>query len=72
MPQSGRWEERLLLIKHFFWALQLARAGANTQALEEGNIELRVDAAVEISTRSGYATLALQCSKMLGTNAQSP
>jgi len=72
MLECGSWPELGLLTKHLFGPLQLARAGPNAQALEEGNIELRVDAAVEISARSGYAALALQCSKMLGTNAESP
>jgi hypothetical protein len=61
----------VLSTEHLFRPLQLARAGANAQAFEEGNIELRVDAAVEISTCLGDTTVALQCSKMLGTNAQS-
>ena len=62
----------MLLTKHLFRPLQLARSGANAQAFEEGNVELRVDAAVEISARSGCAALALQCSEVLRTNAESP
>ena len=62
----------MLLIKHFFRALQLARAGANTQALEEGNVELGVDAAVLISPRLGDTALALQYAKVLGANPEPP
>jgi hypothetical protein len=40
MSQSGRWEECLLVIKHFVRALELARTGAYAQALEEGNVEV--------------------------------
>jgi hypothetical protein len=49
----------VLPTKHLFRALQFSRARTYAKALEEGNVELRVDAAVVISARLGDAALPL-------------
>ena len=62
----------VLSTEHLFRPLQLARAGANTQALEEGDVELGVDATVAIPACLGDAPLTFQYSEVLRRNTESP
>jgi hypothetical protein len=55
-------------IKHLLRRLELPRPGADTQALEKGYVEVRVNSAIEVSTRLGNASLPLQHAKMLRSN----
>ncbi len=51
-----------------FRPLELPGPLADAHALEQGDIELRVDTAVEVSTGRGYAALPLQHPEVLGTD----
>ena len=59
-----------LSTKHLFRSLQLAGSGANAQTLEQCDIELRIDASVEVAAGRWDAALPLQHPEMLRADVE--
>jgi hypothetical protein len=57
-----------LSTEHLFRTLQLTGPGPDALTLEEGYVEVRVNAAIELSARLGDASLPLQHAEMLRSN----